>query len=255
MPFEENETVYMEDATGKKHWLKVAYRMLKIHSLGTVDGERFRETDDGSVMTVAGKEFAVFRPTTADMMASLERGAQIITPKDAEVILFRCDIRSGDTVLEVGAGSGALTTALLRAVSPGGRVLTLELRGDNAQLAGRNVRRMGFGDWECIVCDAKEADPDITADALVMDMPDPQDAFGNLLPKVRPGGMVCVYVPNANQLETAVNAMREAGLRDVHALETLQREMVVHPGGVRPSFDMLGHTGYLAFGRRTSRDI
>ncbi|MDD4185493.1 MAG: methyltransferase domain-containing protein [Candidatus Methanomethylophilaceae archaeon] len=252
MPFAENELVFMEDAYGKKHWLKVAYKMLKINSLGTVDGERFKELDDGSRMTVAGKEFTVFRPTTADMMTSLERGAQIITPKDAEVILFRCDIRAGSTVIEVGAGSGALTIALLRAVSPNGRVLTLELREDNAQLAGRNVRRMGFDNWECTVCDAREADPDITADALVMDMPDPENAFGNLLPKVRPGGMVCVYVPNANQLQNAVNAMRDAGLRDVSASETMQREMVVHPGGVRPSFDMLGHTGYLAFGRRTA---
>lgn len=251
MPFEENELICMEDGSGKRHWLKVAYKMLKIQSLGTLDGSRFRDLDDGSRMDVAGREFFVFRPTTVDMMSSLERGAQIIAPKDAAAILMHCDIRAGSTVIEVGAGSGAMTIALLRAVSPGGKVLTLELRDDNAQLAGRNVRRMGLDNWECIVGDAREAKPDIVADALVMDMPDPENALANLLPCVRPGGMVCAYIPNANQLQNAVNAMRGNGLAGVFASETIQREMVVHPGGVRPSFDSLGHTGYLVFGRRT----
>jgi len=53
-----------------------------------------------------------------------------------------------------------------------------------------------------------------------------------------------------NQLENAVRKMREVGLAEIVAFETLQREMVVHEGGVRPSFDMLGHTGYLALGRK-----
>jgi len=61
---------------------------------------------------------------------------------------------------------------------------------------------------------------------------------------------MCCYLPNANQLEHLVNAMRDSGLAEVYSFETIQREMVVHEGGVRPSFEMLGHTGYLAFGRK-----
>jgi len=32
----------------------------------------------------------------------------------------------------------------------------------------------------------------------------------------------------------------------------MQRALEVHPGGVRPSFDMLGHTAYLVFARKRS---
>jgi tRNA (adenine57-N1/adenine58-N1)-methyltransferase len=86
----------------------------------------------------------------------------------------------------------------------------------------------------------------------VLDIPNPWDAMENVSKSLRIGGYACCYVPNVNQLETAVKKMREVGLAEIVSLETLQREMVVHEGGVRPSFDMLGHTGYLSFGRRLS---
>lgn len=251
MPFAENEFIYLEDENGKKHWLKVSFGMLKIASLGTIDGARLKDMDDGSVMTVAGKEFTAFRPGTMELVESLERGAQIITPKDAATILLYSDVKAGDRILEVGAGSGALTTALLRAVSGSGHVHTVEFKEENAQRALRNVRRTGLDDhWTYQIGDARDAKVDYVADALIMDMPDPENALDNLLPSLRSGGRICAYIPNTNQLEKIVLALRERNFSDVFALENIQREMEVHRGGVRPSFDMLGHTAYLVFGRK-----
>ena len=251
MPFAENEFIYLEDENGKKHWLKVSFGMLKIASLGTIDGARLKDMDDGSVMTVAGKEFTAFRPGTMELVESLERGAQIITPKDAATILLYSDVKAGDRILEVGAGSGALTTALLRAVSGSGHVHTVEFKEENAQRALRNVRRTGLDDhWTYQIGDARDAKVDYVADALIMDMPDPENALDNLLPSLRPGGRICAYIPNTNQLEKIVLALRERNFSGVFALENIQREMEVHRGGVRPSFDMLGHTAYLVFGRK-----
>ena len=251
MPFEENEFVYLIDEENRKHWLKVAYSMLKISSLGTVDGKKFRDLDDGSELTVAGRKFTVFRPGTVELMDSLERGAQIITPKDAASILLNCDVKSGDTILEVGAGSGGLTTALTGAVAPNGRVLTLEFKEENALRAQKNLRRVNLDRcWSYQIGDARDAKVNIVADALIMDMPDPENALDNLLPCLRAGGRICAYIPNTNQLELIVNALREKRFSDVFAIEIIQREMEVHRGGVRPSYETLGHTGYLVFGRK-----
>lgn len=254
MAFQENEFVYLVDSADRKYWLRVAYSMLKIPSLGTIDGERFRDMDDGSTMTVAGKEFTAFRPGTMELIESLERGAQIITPKDAATILLYTDVKAGDKVIEVGAGSGALTTSLLRAVSENGHVHTLEFKQENADRALRNIKRTGLDkNWTCQIGDARDSKVEnYVADALIMDMPDPENALDNLLPNLRSGGRICAYVPNVNQLELVVKALRERKFSDVFAIENLQREMVVHPGGVRPSFDMLGHTAYLVFGRKRS---
>ena len=251
MPFEENEFVYLVDGDDRKHWVKVAYSMLKISSLGTIDGNRFRELDDGSELTIAGKKFTVFRPGTLELMGSLDRGAQIITPKDAASVLFNCDVKSGDIILEVGAGSGGLTTALTGAVAPTGKVHTVEFKEENALRAQKNLKRTGLDKyWSYQIGDAREVKVDIVADALIMDMPDPENALDNLLPCLRPGGRICAYIPNTNQLELVVNALRERKFSDVFAIEIIQREMEVHRGGVRPSYEMLGHTGYLAFGRK-----
>jgi tRNA(1-methyladenosine) methyltransferase and related methyltransferases len=256
MPIKEGETVYLSDPSGKKIWLKVSYSMLKIGALGTLDGKRFMELDDGSRMDIAGKEYIVFRPGILELMGSLDRGAQIITPKDAATIILNCDVGPGRMVLEVGAGSGGLTTALLNAVGNEGRVHTLEFKEDNIQRTMKNLCRTGLEKrWSNTLGDARSTRVDFVADVLVMDMPDPWLALDNLYDNLRLGGRLCAYVPNANQAESIVTALREKGFEDIHALENLQRGLEVHPGGVRPSFEMLGHTGYLIFGRKAETSL
>ncbi len=256
MAFKENETVFIEGADGKRHWIRVAPGMVRVQSLGAIDGSRFLEMDDGDSLTLMGKEYTAFRPGLMELMTSLDRGAQVITPKDAATILAYCDIKCGDRVLEVGAGSGGLTTALLHAVAPGGSVHTLELKEENAVRAGKNVSRTGLDAfWTYSIGDARSAEPpEGPFDALTMDMPDPWLALDNLSPVLRPGGRVCAYVPNMNQVESTVVALRERGFADVCALENLQRMLEVHPGGVRPAFDMLGHTGYMVFARNRAQN-
>ena len=253
MTFLEGETVYLVDRTGKRTWLRVSYEMIKVASLGTVDGTRFRDLEDGSQVNIVGKDYVVFRPGTIELMESLDRGAQIITPKDAATIIFNCDIRSGSIVMEIGAGSGGLTTALLSAAAPNGTVHTIEIKEENAKLALRNIKRTGLeSNWKYTIGDARNTKVDLKADALIMDMPDPWLALDNLYENLRPGGRICSYVPNMNQAEKIVSALREKGFAEIYALENIQRGLEVHPGGVRPAFEMLGHTGYLIFGRKTS---
>lgn len=256
MAFEENELIYLEDANGKRSWIKVAYGMIKVQSLGAVDGSRFKDLNEGDKVTIVGRDYRVFRPGVLELMESLDRGAQIISPKDAATILMHCDIKAGDKVIEVGAGSGGLTTALLHAVAPLGKVLTLEFKEENALRAKKNVSRVGLDKyWSYQIGDARDMDVDVDwqADALTMDMPDPWLALSNLENHLRSGGRLCAYVPNMNQAESIVNALREHGYSNVYALENMQRGLEVHPGGVRPSFEMLGHTGYLIFARKTSQ--
>jgi tRNA (adenine57-N1/adenine58-N1)-methyltransferase len=251
MTFEEGEYIFIADAEGRRHWIKISYDMIRIPSLGTADGSKFRDIDDGGTVTIAGREFTAFRAGTADLIGSLDRGAQIITPKDAASIIMGCDIKCGDKVIEVGAGSGGMTTALTGAVAPHGHVHTIEIREEYAARVLKNLKRTGLDRyWSYQIGDARDAAVDMTADALVMDMPDPWSALENLSKNLRPGGRICAYVPNINQAESIVTALRSRKYLDVRATELLERELEVHPGGVRPSFQMLGHTGYVIIGRK-----
>ena len=126
--------------------------------------------------------------------------------------------------------------------------------GTEPEKALKNVRRVGLDKyWSYQIGDAKTVDVEFDgADVITTDMPDVENAFDNLIPHLRNGGRICVYVPNMNQLEKAVNGLRERGFTDIRSMEIIRRGMEVHPGGVRPSFEMLGHTGYLTFARKRS---
>jgi tRNA (adenine57-N1/adenine58-N1)-methyltransferase len=91
---------------------------------------------------------------------------------------------------------------------------------------------------------------DLKADAVVLDIPDPWEAVENVKRMMKGGGRFCAFVPNMNQVESTVIKLRASGFVEIDALENIQRTIEVHPGGVRPSFDTLGHTGYMVFARK-----
>lgn len=252
MAFTEGETLYLQGEDGKRYWFRFEPGMVRLNGMGAIDGNRFKDLDDGAAVEIVGKKFNVFRPGVIELIESLDRGAQIITPKDASAILMECNVRAGCRVIEVGAGSGGLTTALLNAVAPTGHVHTVEFKEQNAQKAHKNVKRVGLDAyWSYQIGDARDANIEFDgADVITTDMPDVENALANLVPHLRNGGRICTYVPNTNQLEKAVNALREMGFTDIRSMEIIRRGMEVHNGGVRPSFEMLGHTGYLTFARK-----
>lgn len=247
----EGTRLMLVDEEGRKYPVVAKKGMLEVRKLGVIDGDRLCSSSFGDRMDVGGRRFIVLKPSMRDLLSMIERRAQIISPKDSFLIPLHLDLSSGSRVVEGGVGSGALTLVLLKAVAPEGKVVSYELREDHAEVARRNVEMSGLGAcWEPRIGDICTAELPRDVDAVVLDMPNPWDALQNTVKAMRAGGHICCYVPNANQLEQSVRAMRDAGLGEVYSFETIQREMVVHEGGVRPSFETLGHTGYLVFGRK-----
>lgn len=228
--------------------------MIEVSGLGVIDGDALCAASVGDAMRVGGQEFTVLKPSIRDLLGLIERRAQVMIPKDSFLVPLHLDIGSGSRVIEGGVGSGALTIVLLKVVAPTGRVYSCEIRDDYANLARRNVSMTDLSScWDLKVADICTAELQKDVDAAVVDIPNPWDAIENVSASLRIGGHLCCYIPNVNQLDRTVRMMRDIGLSEVVAFETLQREMVVHEGGVRPSFDMLGHTGYFAFGRKMKR--
>jgi len=239
------------DSSGKKFLLKASRGMIEIPGLGVLNGDSICESSIGARLKVGGREFVITTPSAKDLLSMIERRAQVIIPKDSFMIPLNLDIGCGSRVIEGGLGSGALTLVLLKAVAPEGRIYSYETREDFAAVAKRNVSLSEHVScWQLRPEDVTTAKLEDDVDAVMLDIPNPWDAIDNAVSALRHGGHLGCYVPNANQLESAVKKMRTADLFEVVAFETIQREMVVHDGGVRPSFDMLGHTGYLAFGRK-----
>jgi tRNA (adenine57-N1/adenine58-N1)-methyltransferase len=160
------------------------------------------------------------------------------------------------TVLEAGTGSGALTLGLARAVSPTGRVVTVERREDHASHARRTLERW-FGEIPDNVemCDGDVADlvEEVAPDRIVLDLPEPWHTVQAAARHQPPGGVLCSYLPTVPQVQTLVEMTRETrAFAEIEVKEFLMREWNVKERSVRPEHTMVGHTGFLIFMRKVA---
>ena len=210
---------------------------------------------EGSVLTsTGGTQYLALRPLLHDYVLSMPRGAQVVYPKDAAQILMFGDIFPGARVLEAGAGSGALTCSLLRAVGEHGSVISYETRADHAEHAARNVEQF-FGsavpNWQLRVTDLVTHPADEAVDRVVLDMLSPWEVLPTVSAALVGGGVLAVYVATTTQLSRSAEALREAGCyTEPQACETLLRPWHVVGLAVRPEHRMVAHTAFLLTARR-----
>ena len=132
-PFVAGDRVQLTDPKGR-HYTMVLTPGDEFHThRGAIAHDGVIGLPEGSVVkSTNGDPFLVLRPLLMDYVLSMPRGAQVIYPKDAAQIVHEGDMFPGAKVLEAGAGSGALTCSLLRAVGPTGTVTSYEVRDDHA---------------------------------------------------------------------------------------------------------------------------
>ena len=213
--------------------------------------------DGTAVATPKGVEIVALRPTREDFILKMQRGAQVVYPKDQAMIVGLADIRPGMRVIEAGAGSGALTLALLDAIGPEGSVCSVERREDHAVDARRNVERFRGGpvaNWELVIGDVADVLATSTAHRVVLDLPEPWHALDGAAAALAPGGMLLTYLPSVPQVMEVTEVLwSHGGFTDVATTETLVRGWDVDGLAVRPAHRMVAHTAFLTRARRVPR--
>lgn len=215
---------------------------------------------EGSVVsTTAGLKFTAFKPLLADYVLTMPRGATIVYPKDAAMIVGLADIYPGARVLEAGVGSGALTISLLRAVGPTGKVNSIERRADFAENAHANVTNY-FGEkpsnWSLSVGDLQDQNFESEYDRVVLDMLAPWECVDLAARALRPGGVFLAYVATTTQLSVTAEALKDDGrFTEPESSETIVRGWHHEGLAVRPQQRMIGHTGFLIQSRRMAPGV
>ncbi len=223
---------------------------------GVIEHDALIGGPEGSVArSTGGASFTAFRPTLADFVLKMKRGAQVIYPKDLGLIVMYADIFPGATVLEAGTGSGSLTLALSRAVGAEGKVISYEVREDHHLQGRANVESWYAGggskpdNVDLRLGDVFDGVPE-TADRLVLDMPEPWRAVGTATESLAPGGVMCSYLPTIPQVSKTVEAMRRGGFGQISTFEALVRTWNIDGQSVRPDHRMVAHTGFIITGRK-----
>lgn len=257
-PLVVGEWVRLVDSKGRRHNICLEAGRRFHTNRGGIDHDDLIGREEGFTITsTSGGEYLVFRPLLSEFVVSMPRGAAVVYPKDAAQIVAMADIYPGATVVEAGAGSGALSCSLLRAIGPEGRLLSFERREEFAEVARRNVTQFYGGEhpaWTLTLGDLAEELPKVEAnsvDRVVLDMLAPWECVDAVAHALAPGGMVIGYVATTTQLGRFTETLRAHGeFTEPQPWETLVREWHVEGLAVRPSHRMNGHTGFLVTSRR-----
>ncbi len=204
-----------------------------------------------TVRTSLGARLVAVRPTLAEYILKMPRGAQVIYPKDLGPILMLADVFPGARVLESGVGSGALTTTLLRAVGPAGHVTGYELREEFAERARRNIEGfLGPGQpFDLEVRDVYAGIDVADLDRVLLDLPEPWQAVKHAEAALRPGGILLAYLPTIGQVTRLREELASSSFGMAETVEVLQRGWHVDGQSVRPDHRMVAHTGFLTHAR------
>jgi tRNA (adenine57-N1/adenine58-N1)-methyltransferase len=260
-PLQAGEQVQLTDPKGRSHLVALTPGKSFHTHQGTLPHDDLIGGADGSVVTSSGgTEYVALRPLLSDFTLSMRRGAAVVYPKDAAQILAVADLFPGARVLEAGAGSGALSCWILRAIGEDGALVSYERRPDFAEIARGNVERYFGGPhpaWTLITGELPAAAPaDERFDRVVLDMLAPWDYTAAAAGFLSGGGLVCCYVATTTQLSRTVEALRSFGcFAEPAASETLVRGWHVEGLAVRPDHRMVAHTGFLVTARRLADGV
>jgi tRNA (adenine57-N1/adenine58-N1)-methyltransferase len=210
--------------------------------IGASEGTAFRSTH--------GMTYTAIRPTLADFVLKMPRGAQVIYPKDLGPILLLADIFPGARVLESGVGSGALSMTLLRA---GADIVGYELREDFASRAMKNVSAFlgpSVADrYRVEQRDCYEGIDETDLDRVVLDLPEPWQVVKHAARALHPGGILLAYTPQITQAAQLRETLAESAFGMAETIEVLQRGWHIEGQSVRPDHRMVAHTGFLTHAR------
>ncbi|MBI3327819.1 MAG: tRNA (adenine-N1)-methyltransferase [Nitrospinae bacterium] len=255
--FKAGETVVMVDTKERLYLTTLESGGKYSYHGGTVFFDDIIGQDEGLVLNSSHRRpLVVFRPSLAQYVLKMPRGAQVIYPKDLSTIVMAADIFPGAVVFEAGTGSGALTMTLLRAVGSTGRVISEEFREDFAGRAAANIRRL-MGEVPNLELRIRDVYAGLDAqdvDRIVLDLPEPWRIVEGVAKALRPGGYFASYLPTVLQVKRLVDTLYHQGeFVLIETVEVLQRHWHVAELSIRPEHRMVAHTGFIIVARKGAR--
>jgi tRNA (adenine57-N1/adenine58-N1)-methyltransferase len=250
-PFAVGDRVLLLDSKGRRYLVTLAAGAEFHTHAGPLAHDSLLGRHEGiTVRSTRGSRFIAVRPTLAEVVLKMPRGAQVIYPKDLGPILMMADIFPGARVLEAGVGSGALSMTALRA---GAHIVGYELRQDFANRARSNVVEFLGAEVESRyrieVRDVYDGIDECGLDRILLDLPEPWRVVKAAEAALVPGGILLSYLPSIVQVAQLREALDHSGFGMVESIEVLQRSWHVEGLSVRPDHRMVGHTGFLTAAR------
>ena len=200
---------------GSAHLVDLDSKIIDIAGFGRFPSDAVSSQKIGSEFNLLGEKCLIARYALSDIQSNLKRGPQIVLPKDIAWMVYKSGLAAGDTVVEAGCGSAALTLALAAAIAR------------DSELVDKTEK--------------------IEADAIVLDLPNPNELVEWAKRSLRLGGFLLSYVPTVQQVQNFLVSLK--GWKEIEVVEIIQRNWQTKSNALRPKTNMLGHTGFIISAR------
>lgn len=253
----ENDLIFLI-LDGKRRWLVQVRAGESFHShRGIIEFDDIIGKDFGTVVfskpyETQGYKFFILKPLPSDYVVHMSRKTQIIYPEDAGLILLYSGIGPGSVVIEAGCGSGALTCILGNYVRPNGHLFSYDIREKSLKNARKNVERANLEnvvsiEFGNIITDDLNLEK---VDSVVLDLGDPWNAVEKVAKYLKLSGTLVSFSPTIEQIKKTTFAMEENSFVEINTYELIKRKIQVKKNATRPDSRMVGHSGYITFGRK-----
>ena len=205
----------------------------------------------GGLIKVAKEEFLVYPGTFADSYKRIQRGPQIIVPKDLGLIIVETGLKPGFKVLEAGVGSGA-ATAYFSLIAD--EVISFDISEDSLKISNKNLEKLGVPKEKYSIKKGDIYDPSIVEqkdyfDLFLLDVPQPEKALATAKKVLKLGGYLVLYTPHITQALKTINLLDDSFVVEKTS-ELIEREWRLRGKMARPESKDFGHTAFLTFIRR-----
>ncbi len=236
----------------KSHLVNLDLKIIDIKNFGNFPSDFLKKKKMGIEFDLFGKSSKLLPYNLSDIQKNLQRGPQIISPKDIAWIVYNLDIKSNDVVVEAGGGSGALTTALAQASFPKGKVITFEKNKKHYNIVQKNLDLSPYSDLvELRNEELMNQTESIPCNSIVLDLPEPQSLINWAEKSLELGGKILCYVPTINQVEKLLSSLSQWS--ELEISEIMHRTWQTKLDAIRPDTNILGHTGFIVSARLLNR--
>lgn len=233
---------------GSTHLVNLESKVIDVKGFGRFSGKLLQDRRLNEEFELFDKKVKLVNSNQSDLHHNLKRGPQIISSKDAAWIVYKSGISTGDTIIEAGSGSGALTLSLAQTIAPNGSVITFESNSKHFKIANKNIKMSPWADLIDIRNEElNESIKAIPASSVILDLPNPWNLVKWSLNSLKIGGLLICYLPTVNQVQTLIDSLSD--WKDIEIIENIQRSWQSKASALRPQSNMIGHTGFIVSAR------
>lgn len=259
---QENDFVVFRDTKGKEWFRKIiSGKSLHTHK-GFINFDDIIGKEYGSIISIKNDELLMMYPRHEQYTRAMKHGTNIIYDADAIAMISSAGVGPGDTVLEIGTGSGGMTYFLAfycTKNTTSGKVVTIDLRQEHSAIAKENLERVQLADQvDFRVGDITTSDilpEENYFDSVFIDNAVPFTLLDEVKKAVKFGGSIMVFLPNFYQVEQTIAKAEELELTIINVFETNRRPLEVKPSKhvMRPVFRALVYSGIIIHLMKTQK--